>query len=157
LNPPLNPPLSAASHFSLDVEDQQRSATFYSAALALEPRLHVPGMTEYVLPGGGILGLMPESGVRSLLGAGIPDPAAARGTPRAELYLVVSNPGDYHARALSAGGRELSPMLPRDWGHVAAYSQDPDGHVLAFASIRDRPGHPTAASSATTSSGGWDG
>ena len=28
---------------------------------------------------------------------------------------------------------ELDPLRARDWGHLAAYSLDPDGHVLAFA------------------------
>jgi len=28
---------------------------------------------------------------------------------------------------------ELSGVENRDWGHRAAYSLDPDGHVLAFA------------------------
>jgi hypothetical protein len=34
---------------------------------------------------------------------------------------------------LTAGAKELSAMAARDWGHAAAYSLDPDGHVLAFA------------------------
>lgn len=125
--------MTIASHFILYVADQRRSTRFYSEVLALEPRLDVPGMTEYALPGGGVLGLMPEAGIRSLLGVALPDPGAARGAPRAELYLLVSEPASYHARALAAGGRELSPMLLRPWGHVAAYSLDPDAHVLAFA------------------------
>jgi|ERR1035437_4045390 predicted enzyme related to lactoylglutathione lyase len=131
--------MTTASHFILYVADQQRSTAFYSVVLALEPRLYVPGMTEYALPGGGVLGLMPEAGIRSLLGPALPDPAAARGTPRAELYLLVPEPGKYHARALAAGGQELSPMLQRAWGHVAAYSLDSDAHVLAFASVAVQP------------------
>lgn len=107
--------------------------SFYRAALAAEPRLHVEGMTEFALPGGAVLGLMPEAGIRRLLGAAIADPSQAHGVPRAELYLVVGDPAAWHARALAAGARELSPLQRRPWGHDAAYSQDPDGHVLAFA------------------------
>lgn len=125
--------MAEASHFILYVADQERSAAFYAAALAATPRLHAPGMTEFALPGGGILGLMPERGIRQLLGPALPDPARGRGVPRAELYLVVRDPEACHARALAAGARELSPLLPRDWGHTTAYSLDPDGHVLAFA------------------------
>jgi uncharacterized protein len=125
--------MSTASHFILYVADQRRSTAFYSSVLALEPRLDVPGMTEYALPGGGVLGLMPESAIHRLLGDALPDGAPARGVPRAELYLVLDGPEAFHQRALAAGATELSPMLPRSWGHVAAYSQDPDGHVLAFA------------------------
>ena len=80
---------------------------------------------------------MPESGFKKLLGAAWPDPGEARGIPRAELYLVVPDPASYHARALEAGAQELSSLLPRDWGHDAAYSLDPDSHVVAFARPSD--------------------
>lgn len=127
--------MNAASHFILYVADQERSTVFYATVLGIAPRLHVPGMTEFALPGGAILGLMPEQGIRRLLGDALPDPAAANGISRAELYLVGDAPGACHARALAAGAKELSPLLLRSWGHVAAYSMDPDGHVLAFAAF----------------------
>jgi len=120
------------AHFILYVSNQPSSARFYEAALGVAPRLDVPGMTEIEL-GGCVLGLMPEAGIRRLLGEAIADPATARGVPRAELYLLVDDPAACHTRALAAGARELSPLSPRDWGHAAAYSLDPDGHVLAFA------------------------
>lgn len=123
----------AASHFILYVEDQKRSTDFYCAVLLIEPRLLVPGMTEYALPGGGILGLMPESAIRELLGPALSDPCGAHGTPRSELYLVLAEAESYHSRSLAAGAKELSPMQLRSWGHLAGYSLDPDGHVLAFA------------------------
>lgn len=123
------------SHFILYVADQRKSASFYASVLDLEPLLDVPGMTEFALPGGAVLGIMPESGIRALLGPRLPDPASARGFPRAELYLLVDGPAGYHARALAAGAAELSPLARRDWGDEAAYSLDPDGHVLAFASV----------------------
>jgi catechol 2,3-dioxygenase-like lactoylglutathione lyase family enzyme len=122
-----------ASHFILYVADQAASARFYRQVLAADPRLDVPGMTEFVLPGGAVLGLMPEAGIRRLLGAALPDSAQAQGVPRAELYLLVEDPGACHARALDAGARELSPLQRRGWGHVVAYALDRDGHVLAFA------------------------
>ncbi len=114
------------------VRDQETSARFYQAVLAAPPVLDVPGMTQFVL-GDAILGLMPEAGIVRLLGSDLPDPASARGVPRAELYLVVDDPAAYQRRALSAGARELSPLLPRSWGDSASYALDPDGHVLAFA------------------------
>jgi len=126
------------AHLILYVADQKRSARFYAAALARTPRLDVPGMTEFDLGGGAVLGLMPAAGIKRLLGDALPDPAAASGVPRAELYLLVDDPAAAHRRALDAGARELSPLGPRGWGHDAAYSLDPDGHVLAFA-------RPTAA------------
>ncbi len=127
--------MTEAAHFIWYVADQAHSTAFYQATLNATPRLHVPGMTEFVLPGGAILGLMPEAGIERLLGASTVRPSAARGIPRAELYLLVQDPGTWHARALAAGGRELSALQPRAWGHTAAYAQDPDGHVLAFATV----------------------
>lgn len=122
-----------AAHFILYVSDQARSAAFYRAALGLEPRLDVPGMTEFDLGGGAVLGLMPERGIVRLLGSSLPDPAAGAGIPRAELYLVVDDAAEAHRRVLAAGGRELSAPAPRDWGDRAGYALDPDGHVIAFA------------------------
>lgn len=119
--------------FILYVADQARSARFYAALLERAPRLDVPGMTEFELGGGAVLGLMPAAGIRRLLGPTLPDPAAAAGVPRAELYLLGPDPEAGHARALAAGARELSPVRPRDWGHRVGYALDPDGHVVASA------------------------
>ena len=121
------------SFFILYVRDQVVSAEFYTHALGCEPIVNVPGITEYELSPECYLGLMPVAGIKSLLGSALPDPNAGDGIPRAELYLNVNHPEEYHRRALEAGARELSPLLPRDWGDTAAYSLDPDGHVLAFA------------------------
>ncbi len=120
-------------HFILYVRNQAESSRFYSAALDIEPILQVPGMTEFEMPGGAILGLMPISGIKSLLGPTLPDPSKAEGIPRTELYLVVEDAVEYQNRALAAGARELSAVLPRDWGHAVGYILDPDGHVIAFA------------------------
>ncbi len=119
--------------FILYVHDQARSAAFYAAVLAQPPDLDVPGMTEFRLGDGAVLGLMPAAGIKRLLGSPLPDPALAAGIPRAELYLLVPDPLAYHRRALAQGAVELSAFQERDWGDRAAYSLDPDGHVLAFA------------------------
>ena len=121
------------AHFILYVEDQARSCTFYRQVMGLAPRLDVPGMTEFELPGGSILGLMPSAGIRRLLEGAIADPQSAAGVPRCELYLVVPHAQDCLQRALRAGAAELSPLSVRDWGARVAYCQDPDGHVLALA------------------------
>ena len=127
-------------HFNIYVADQTRSRVFYASVLALKPTLDVPGMTEFPLPGGTILGLAPERDIAMLFGSNAPNPSLAHGIPRAEIYLLVSDPAALHARALAAGARELSPLLPRSWGHLAAYSLDPDGHVLAVAGAIPRVG-----------------
>ncbi|MBI5241450.1 MAG: glyoxalase [Elusimicrobia bacterium] len=123
------------AHFILYVSDQDASTAFYAEVLAAKPRLHVPGMTEFALNDGAVLGLMPQAGIKRLLGDRLPDPAEASGIPRAELYLITDDAGGCHQRALRSGAQELSPLLLRDWGHQAAYSLDPDGHVLAFAQV----------------------
>jgi uncharacterized protein len=127
-------------NFILYVRDQRASAEFYRKALDAEPILDVPGMTEFRLRDGVVLGLMPELGIMRLLHGAV-DPALAEGSPRAELYLLVDDPAACYASALAAGAEELSPLQDRDWGEAAAYCRDPDGHVLAFARLLPERGH----------------
>jgi len=119
--------------FILYVADQKRSREFYKHLLKLNPSLDEPGMTEFTLPDGAKIGLMPEKGAARLLGGGVPDPASGSGIPRCELYLRVDNPKLHLTRALSAGARLLSQLQVRNWGDEAAYVADPDGHVVALA------------------------
>ncbi len=121
------------SHFIFYVSDQKKSTRFYEIVLGQEPLLNVPGMSEFKLNKRSVLGLMPSQGIKKLLGEKLPDPKLAEKIPRAELYLVVDNPKEYHERALNAGAMELSTLQIRDWGHAAAYSLDLDGHVIVFA------------------------
>ena len=121
------------AHFIFYVLDQERSTRFYEFVLNQKPSLNVPGMTEFTLNEGVVLGLMPSQGIKKLLGEKLPNPAKAENIPRAELYLVVENPQEYHERALKAGAVELSALQKRDWGDEAAYSLDLDGHVIVFA------------------------
>jgi len=123
------------SHFILFVRNQGISRRFYERVLRSLPSLDVPGMTEFELPGGAILGLMPERGIHRLLAPRLPDPASAAGVARSELYLLVADPEERHTRALAAGAQELSALALRDWGHEVAYSLDPDSHVLALARV----------------------
>jgi len=117
----------------LYVSDQKASAGFYEKVLSLKPELDVPGMTEFRLNEHTVLGLMPSAGIKRLLGEKLSDPDIARGIPRAEIYLHVTDPESYHNRAILNGAKELSPLMVRDWGDEAAYSLDHDGHVLVFA------------------------
>ena len=120
-------------HFILYVRDQAASTEFYRYVLFMNPSLDVPGMTEFKIGNHCVLGLMPESGIKRLLGDTIQDPEKTNGISRAELYLVVANPEDYLARAYSLNAKPLSELAQRDWGHEAGYVLDPDGHVVAFA------------------------
>ncbi len=127
--------MAKGAHFILYVQDQKRSKEFYQAVLQRAPILDAPGITEFEIFPGAILGLMPEEGIQHLLGyETFPNPKKAHGVPRSELYLKVEDPKSYHTRAIEMGATELSELSKRDWGHWVAYSLDLDGHVLAFAS-----------------------
>ena len=67
------------THLILYVPDQEASTRFYSRTLDLKPRLNIPGMTEFDLPGGAVLGLMPEAGIKQLLGNAIGPPVTMTG------------------------------------------------------------------------------
>ncbi|MBX7055079.1 MAG: VOC family protein [Pyrinomonadaceae bacterium] len=121
------------THIILYVADQTRSSEFYSTVLGAEPTLNVPGMTEFELGSDTVLGLMPEAGAMRMFGDTIDVPPPAGRSPRAELYLLMDHPENYHERAIAAGGRELSAVQDRDWGHAVGYTIDPDGYVIAFA------------------------
>jgi uncharacterized protein len=127
-------PFASAIHFILYVLNQEKSAKFYTATLGFEPTLNVPGMTEFTIGDGVVLGLMPYDGVRKLFSGRMLDPTFARGVPLSEIYLIVPDPQNYHTRSIAAGALELSALKPRDWGDCAAYSLTPDNHILAFAS-----------------------
>lgn len=119
--------------FVLYVQDQTRARDFYRAVLQMKPSLDVPGMTEFYLNDQARLGLMPVAGIKRLLGEALPDPQSASGIPRAELYLMVTDPRESLQRALAHDAKLLSEVSPRDWGDTVGYCLDLDSHVLAFA------------------------
>lgn len=121
------------AHIILYVKDQVASSSFYRYVLDLEPVLDVPGMTEFKLSDTCVLGIMPEKGIKKLLGEKLPDPNEARGIPRAEVYLVVDSAAQYYERALQKNASALSALSLREWGDQVAYCLDLDAHVLAFA------------------------
>lgn len=117
----------------LYVRDQRASRDFYAALLGAEPTLDVPGMTEFAIAPGITLGLMPESGIATLITPPMPHPSTANGTPRCELYLRVDNATEAYEIALTHGATPVSEPAPRDWGEHVGYISDPDGHIIAFA------------------------
>jgi lactoylglutathione lyase len=120
--------------FILYVESQERSKNFYREVLQTEPRLDVPGMTEFMLTDHAVLGLMPENGIAKILAEHTPHPSTGNGIPRNEIYLYVDEPANYFERAIKAGGKAISDFQERNWGDSVAYCADPDGHILAFSS-----------------------
>lgn len=121
------------NEFILYVSNQQRSRDFYTKVLNLEPSLDVEGMTEFSLSENTKLGIMPEKGIAKILSDKTPHPETGSGIPRCELYLYVDGAGVYYKRALDAGAKEVSPVQLRNWGDMAGYLSDPDGHIIAFA------------------------
>jgi len=114
------------------VADQQASRDFYRVVLGRDPILDVPGMTEFSLVDGSSFGLMPEAGIKRLLGDALPDLAFAKGQIRSEVYLLVDDPQECLERAVEAGATLLSECQNRGWGDCAGYCLDFDGHVLGF-------------------------
>lgn len=121
------------TNFILYVRDQKASTEFYSVLLNLQPSLNVPGMTEFQLSQNAVLGLMPEVGVKRLLGESIQDPELNNGNSRCELYFIVDSPEVQIDRAIKLGAKLLSPIADRNWGDRAGYIMDSDGHIIAFA------------------------
>lgn len=122
------------AHTILFVKDQAASTQFYSAVLNLAPTLNVPGMTEFRLSETFVLGLMPLTGARKILGENVL-PADEITIPKSELYLSFANYEDYFSRAVQNGARIVSPISKRNWGDTAGYVSDPDGHIVAFSSL----------------------
>ncbi len=116
----------------LYVADQSKSKLFYSQLLGLSPLIDEPGMTAFKLEGL-ILGLMPNDGIAKIISPVMPHPKLGTGIPRCELYCRVASPETYLRRGKLIGGREVSPLVNRDWGDQAGYLADLDGHIIAFA------------------------
>lgn len=127
-----------AIEFILYVSNQRRSAEFYENLLGIAPSLNVPGMTEFNLSKKVKLGLMPESGIAKIISPVMPHPETGNGIPRCEIYLKLKDPEAYLGRALTLGGKTISPIHPRSWGDTVGYVADLDGHVLAFAKTTEQ-------------------
>lgn len=121
------------AHTILFVADQARSTEFYSRVLGVTPDLDVPGMTEFHIADGAVLGLMPRASATRLFGDTVKIAVDDDFYKAGELYLLVDDAADYLRRAIENGASEVSPMSLRDWGHLAGYCLDPDGHIIAFA------------------------
>lgn len=119
--------------FILYVENQQLSRAFYAKLLNREPELDVPGMTEFRLSDGLVLGLMPNAGIARILSPVCPLPGTGTGIPRCELYFRVQDADSYTGYAVSCGAAMVQEAQDRDWGDRVGYVADPDGHIIALA------------------------
>ena len=123
--------------FIIYVKDQNRSRNFYKSVLNIEPVLDVPGMTEFKINDYTKLGIMPEEGIVKILGSEVPHPKTGNGIPRCEIYLYTASPQEYIKKLAASGGKLISNLELRSWGEEVAYGSDPDGHIIAFAKVKD--------------------
>lgn len=121
-------------HTILYVEDQEVSTEFYTKVLRQTPALNVPGMTEFQLAENFTLGLMPNSSIVKILNGKTPPPQIGTGIPRCELYLYVDDIEKELRNILQNEIEIISRLEERNWGDMAFYFADPDGHIIAFAS-----------------------
>jgi lactoylglutathione lyase len=121
--------------------EQSRSSRFFEQLLGQKPLLEVPGMTEFILDGNVLLGLMPYEGAHKLLGNTLPHPAQGKGIPSCEIYLPIEDAEHAVICAVKNGAILLSPLAERNWGHKAAYLSDPDGHIIGIAEKNFKPDH----------------
>lgn len=120
----------------LFVQDQKVSTEFYSKLFNRNPELDVPGMTEFRVFENGYIGLMPNNGIAKIIADNSPHPQLGTGIPRCELYLLVDDAAKAYHHAISIGAKIISPLQDRDWGDIAGYVADPDGHIIAFAETK---------------------
>lgn len=117
----------------LYVQNQQKSAAFYTGLFRTAPSLNVPGMTEFTLSENCKLGLMPNAGISKIITPKTPHPDLGNGIPRCELYFYVKDLELEFENALRCGAVLISAIEVRSWGDKACYFSDPDGHIIAFA------------------------
>lgn len=125
-------------HFShleviLYVKDQQKSTAFYSTLFRKEPDLNLPGMTEFILNDFSKLGLMSSEGIAKIVTPKLPHPSLGDGIPRCELYFTVENIQNEFEHVVNMNAPLISTIEERNWGDLAFYFSDLDGHVIAMA------------------------
>jgi uncharacterized glyoxalase superfamily protein PhnB len=119
----------------LYVENQNISKNFYKNILEINPRLDVPGMTEFEINSGCILGLMPYKNIKVIIPQSFSKFFLDSNIPSCELYIITNEIDRKIKLAIENGAKILSPFEMRNWGHEVVYFSDPDSHILAFAKI----------------------
>lgn len=121
----------------LAVGDLPRASSFYRAVFGWTIVVDTPVYREFELPAGMRLGLYERGAFARTVGTA-PTGRSAGSIATTELYLFPEDLEATAGRLVEAGGRQLRPLAPRDWGDDVAYFADPDGNVIALA----RPGDP---------------
>lgn len=127
--------ISNIKHFEfiLYVKDQQKSTSFYSTLFRKDPDLNVSGMTEFILNDFCKLGLIPIDGIAKIITPKLAHPNLGNGIPRCELYFIVENIQIEFEHVVKMNAPIISYIEERNWGDLAFYFSDLDGHVIALA------------------------
>ncbi len=121
------------THFIIYVEDLSKTKLFYELLFNITPIIDEPGMCEYELPDGSLLGIMPNTSMEKLFGKSFEKQKNRKALPKTEFYFHVDDALSLHKRALQLGALEIREYAEMDWGDNVAYSINHDGHILAFA------------------------
>jgi predicted enzyme related to lactoylglutathione lyase len=127
------------THFIIYVEDLSKTKLFYELLFNINPIIDDPGMCEYQLPDGTLLGIMPSTSLEKLFGKSFEKQKNRKALPQTELYFLVEDAKQFHKRAIQLGASEIREFSEMDWGDSAAYSINHDGHILAFAEKTTQP------------------
>lgn len=114
----------------LACDDVPALRDFYVGTFGWRVMVDLPVYVELEVPTGLRVGLYLRAGFARNTGEP-PAPTPTTGTTSCELYLRVDDVPAALARLVAAGGRLLSPVLPRPWGDEAGYVADPEGNVVA--------------------------
>lgn len=121
------------TYFIIYVDNLEKTKLFYELLFKINPILDVPGMCEFKLPDGAILGIMPNTSLEKLFGKDYELQKNRKSLPSTEFYFLVDDALLLHKRAIQLGASEIKEFTEMDWGDKVAYSINHDGHILAFA------------------------
>ena len=119
------------------VDDLDKTKMFYELLFDIKPIVDELGMCELELPNNTTLGIMPKSSFEKLFGEDNNFNDNKKSTPKFELYFQVDDPELFHKKVMQLGALELRKFEEMNWGDIAAYSINHDGHILAFAKRAD--------------------
>ncbi len=120
----------------LYVDDVERCGSFYERVFGWRSTVDLPQYREFFINEGASLGLMRRQSATAFLGEDLAARIPSSGAPKAELYIT----GDLStlvARLEEIHAVVVSPVGERDWGDLAGYYLDPEGHVVAVAARKD--------------------
>jgi lactoylglutathione lyase len=121
---------------NIDVDDQARAESFYTAALGLSVGRRWDGMTELLGAEAPIYQLQKDAGTRIGPDGGDTRRYARHWTP-VHIDLAVDDLDAAVARALAAGAVQEGELREAGWGRIAMFA-DPFGHGFCLLQFKGR-------------------